>query len=320
MNNSLLLGNGLFRLKTNMEKKIGGPGRDKSWGDLLSELAFDLHTSYYAAVPLPQEFDRLVDVLTRNRDELLSYYSIEGRHDGLRKVLVEDADNSLIGVKRYIASWFNERSATYPDVLERLFGIPFDSVQTTNYDKRIENFLERKGNELTVWSEENNDTTFATGACGKFDIYHCHGIIEIPGSMIIGQEDYIANVQRINNLFEKLNGEKDGLSKRCWPFRFLDSNIFILGFGFGFDEIDFWRVLHLRSLYFSQHRKAELNHIHYFNLYPSGGETLELSDSPRALLFHDYGVEIQNVPIIQGDYEDAYMRAIDLIDDFVRTE
>ncbi len=56
MKNTLFLGNGLFRLKTECEKRIGRAGRDKSWGDLLSEIALGGRESFECDIPCKAQF------------------------------------------------------------------------------------------------------------------------------------------------------------------------------------------------------------------------------------------------------------------------
>lgn len=100
-----------------------------------------------------------------------------------------------------------------------------------------------------------------------------------------------------------------------WPSLLLTSNIYILGFGFGLDEIDLWHLLHLRSIRLANKQESERNRIRFYNLYPSGGDSFKISNSAQYQLFSTYGVDVINVPVLNGDYEDAYRTAIDLIAD-----
>ena len=118
MKKTLFLGNGLFRVGTESEKKVGCEGRDKSWADLLAEIAFHVQDVFNNDRPMPVEYDRLIASLVRNQDSLRDYYSLEGRNDAWKQILNPD-DMVRLGdmehrVKRFVAGWFNERSYCAP--------------------------------------------------------------------------------------------------------------------------------------------------------------------------------------------------------------
>lgn len=161
MDNTLFLGNGIFRLKTECEKKIGCEGRDKSWGDLLSEISFAAQDAFNANLPMPVEYDRILASIERKRDALESYYAVDGRNDAWKRILAED--DLPCAVKRYIAGWFNERGYCPPEILGNVLKLQFDHVLTSNYDLRIENHLKQ-------------NPTVAPQLHGQVE--HVHGSIE----------------------------------------------------------------------------------------------------------------------------------------------
>ena len=296
MKNTLFIGNGLFRLKTEQEKQIGGCGRDKSWGDLLSDIAFGARDVFNSDNPMPIEFDRLLNVIGQNRQALKGYYSVEGRDDFWKQIL--SIKDTSLGLKRYLAGWFNERGYCAPDILGMALRPNFDYVLTSNYDLRIENYLIGQGGDAGVCSNH---------------VWHVHGSIDDPENIVLGQGDYIESAHSLTETVTSYVGDKGHIGPADWPLLFLISNIHILGFGFGSEELDLWHLLHLRSIWLSDHLEVERNRIKYYHFYPSGGQSLRVSDPVRYGLFRDYGVEVVHVPVVNGDYEDAYRTAIDLI-------
>lgn len=119
----------------------------------------------------------------------------------------------------------------------------------------------------------------------------------------------------MNGIVRSWDGAFSSFVERDWPLLFLSSDVHILGFGFGLDEIDLWHLLHLRSIWFGSHSEIEPNSIRYYSLYQSEGPSFRVSDPVRFDLFSTYGVKVIDVPVYKGDYEEAYRVAIDLIAD-----
>lgn len=299
MKKTLFLGNGLFRIKTECEKRVGCEGRDKSWADLLAEIAFHVQDVFNNDRSMPVEYDRLIASLMRNQDSLRDYYSLEGRNDAWKKILEPPVTEH--DVKRFVAGWFNERSYCAPDILDAALKLKNDFVLTSNYDLRIENrhkYIEQSGSHLPVPP-----------------VWHIHGSIRDVSSIVLGQSDYLESAAKMNEIVHSWDGVFSGFVERDWPLLFLCTDVYILGFGFGLDEIDLWHLLHLRSLWFNAHPSIEPNAIKYYSLYQSGSPSFRVSDSSRYDLFSTYGVKIIDVPVYKGDYEEAYRVAIDLIAD-----
>lgn len=310
MKKTLFLGNGLFRIKTECEKRVGCEGRDKSWADLLAEIAFKVQDVFNNNRPMPVEYDRLIASLLRNQDSLRGYYSLEGRDDAWKQILnsgdIVKSDDIEYRVKCFVADWFNERSYCAPDILDAALKLKNDFVLTSNYDLRIENrhkYIEQSGSHLPA-----------------SPVWHIHGSIKDVSSIVLGQSDYLKSAEKMNGIVRSWDGVFSRFVECDWPLLFLCTDVFILGFGFGLDEIDLWHLLHLRSLWLDSHAGNKRNRIRYYNLYQSEGPSFRVSDPVRYDLFSTYGVELIDVPVYKGDYEEAYRVAIDLIADAVNDE
>ncbi len=316
MDNTLFLGNGLFRLKTECEKRIGCAGRDKSWGDLLSEIAYLAQDASDSSLPAPVDYDRMLAIIEKNRHELEEYYGLRpGLNDRWKQALrEEDLEH---GIKRYIADWFNERSYCAPEILDRVLGLDFDYLLTSNYDLRIETHLESR-KKLPHSPKLINSYGLLAGEKESGLVGHVHGSISDIDSIVIGQSDYLKSSSAIDELINQWDGSLFDAERVEWPLLFLTTNVFVLGFGYGFDEVDLWHLLHLRAMWMSRHPEYERNHIRYYSLYTSGGSSLRVSNPRQHRLFAAYDVEVIDVPVLQNNYEDAYIAAIDLFMDHVK--
>lgn len=310
MKKTLFLGNGLFRIRTECENKVGCEGRDKSWADLLAEIAFHVQDVFNNDKPMPVEYDRLIASLLRNQDLLRGYYSLKGRDDAWKQILNPDdmvrSGDMEHRVKRFVAGWFNERSYYAPDVLDAALKLKNDFVLTSNYDLRIENRYEGLKK---------------SGSClSTYPVLHIHGSIDDVSSVVLGQSDYLKSAAKMDEVVRSWNGSFSSFVECDWPLLFLGADVFILGFGFSLDEIDLWHLLHLRSLWFKDHPDIKPNAIRYYSLYQSESPSLRVSDPARYDLFSTYGVKIIDVPVYKGDYEEAYRVAIGLIADVMYAE
>lgn len=301
----------------------GCEGRDKSWGDLLSEIAFLAHDATDNSLPMPIDYDRVLAGIRENRDQLIEYYSSrEGLNDLWRQALLEH--DLEAGIKHYICDWLNERSYCAPEMLDLALSEDFDFVLSSNYDLRIESRLcatkgaVNKKPQIDALTTESNSLLVAPKKFGY--VGHVHGSIDDWGSIVIGQSDYLGSADAIRRVIDGWDGSPLTGDLIEWPLLFLGTDVFILGFGFSLDEIDLWALLHSRVVWFTEHPKYERNRIRYYSLYSSGGPSLRVSNPRQYRLFASYGVEVIDVPVYRGDYEDAYRSAVDLMKDILLAE
>jgi len=78
-------------------------------------------------------------------------------------------------------------------------------------------------------------------------IWHIHGEVDYPRTIMLGQEKYSNSLSRIINYTVKRSDSKFSDGVRSWVDLFLCSDVHIIGFGFDFSEIDLWWVLNYRA-------------------------------------------------------------------------
>lgn len=158
------------------------------------------------------------------------------------------------------------------DMINHLVDLGFDYVITTNYSYEIEcSFLQKGlfkvGEEKDIARLQNHYevkkaqskyliNTF-NEVNSKPPIWHIHGEARKPGSIIIGQDKYGRLLSRYIDRLTKSNSwynsviyninNKNPQKIGSWIDAFVLGDVYIIGFGFDFSEIDLWWLLEYKS-------------------------------------------------------------------------
>ena len=253
MNNNLpvtlLIGNGLNRCL-----KGGLP-----WGDLLQQIARNYDVDYRSDIPMPLEFERLINIhLQQNPSDAADIYN---------------------RIKQDVAALV--KAAAFPEkaIHRELKSLKIDSLITTNYDL----FLEY------VWDDHfipfiNKSTKYLRNSVGKIngiDFFHAHGCVTVPSTICLGYEHYMGTIERIRN---DINRTKDTVGcmniaailkgimepSNTWAEKIYTTNVHIIGFGLYECEADFWWLLtHRASMYYANKGGQNLirNTITYYDVF-----------------------------------------------------
>lgn len=307
MNNNLpvtlLIGNGLNRCL-----KGGLP-----WGDLLQQIARNYGVDYRSDIPMPLEFERLINVyLQQNPSDAADIYN---------------------RVKQDVAALV--KAAAFPEkaIHRELKSLKIDSLITTNYDL----FLEY------VWDDHfipfiNKGTKYLRDSVGEIngiDFFHAHGCITVPTTICLGYEHYMGIVERFRydinrtpkeigckNIAAVLKGiiEPTG----TWAEKFYTSDVHIIGFGLYECEADFWWLLtHRASMYYTNEGGSNLirNTITYYDVFddlPKSTEEIQAAiikeeTNKKYALLEGMHVRIKQYRLSDtqtGTYEEAYQKII----------
>lgn len=266
MKNVLLLGNGIDR-SFNSDPV--------SWGELLDKMTTNPAVPAHAPLPFPLE------VVLRTNDHV---------------------DEALKEHSRELAG--SVKDARLREVLTRLLTMGFDDILTTNYDYTLE-ATAFYPDELTFArvSKAMEHTPEVKRAEGRYmlhtyntadldgvtnRIWHIHGEARKPSGMVIGHYLYVNLVSKWK---EKL-GERDKSYKTfdqtkpsgCWLDSFIMGNVYVLGFGFDFSELDLWWLVNRKK-----REKAEPHGKVIF--YTPENNT----EAAKYALLSAYGVEIRHL-------------------------
>ena len=128
-------------------------------------------------------------------------------------------------------------------------------------------------------------------------LWNIHGNIEWHKSMMLGLYEYCDYIRGFNKLFKE---------EYSWLNAMLTSNVFILGFGLGYEEIDLWYFLVSRKRLIRD-KAMPANRIVIYILEDKG------YDIGKIKMLEALDVEIDLIPFDWS--EDAYQKAYDIIYD-----
>lgn len=162
--------------------------------------------------------------------------------------------------RKYSETMQNSCAYIPADLAEVIRMLNLDAILTTNYTYEIENifcdgyssFSEKKKRALSFSTIEKGDPKYliytynrpSENAC---PIWHIHGEARRPSSMILSHDEYIRYIEKIveHNRKYGRNYEisADNLEMKSWIDYMILGNVYILGFGFDYSELDLWWLL-----------------------------------------------------------------------------
>ncbi|WP_316637067.1 AbiH family protein [uncultured Ruminococcus sp.] len=206
-----------------------------------------------------------------------------------------------------------------------LLSIPFDHILTTNYTYEIERVANSKVKLDGEYCKKLTRTTIKNlKAESKYllhtynellfegyqhRVWHIHGENRKPQSLILGHYAYGTLLSKYQEELKKRSNkqyarETDGKSPilDSWLDAFIMGDVYVLGFGFDFSEMDLWWLLNRK-------KREKATHGKVFFYSPIQGNELRLS------LLEAYGVIIENLGFYSApaDYKAFYQSAINHI-------
>lgn len=250
MERSLLIGNGLNRT---LSSSI-------SWSELLCDIAKEHGVEYISDLPMPLEFERIVNTILKESDV--------------------PSDQIYSDVKARIAKKVKYTKLPDDAIHRELTTLKADAIITTNYDY----LLEYAFNSDFVYKGKTNTKYLweAISAQQGVKFYHMHGMADNPDSICLGYEHYMGIVEKLrsklNAKVQKRQNEmkikrilagEDGPTGE-WGERFYTTDVDIIGLGLTTAESDIWWLLtHRASIYYTNYcdmRKYMKNQITYYDV------------------------------------------------------
>lgn len=202
-----------------------------------------------------------------------------------------------------------------PAFYDKLAELEADNYITTNYETFLNAPLIKKGYKIkkTECSIRNIEAHFTfVGGEKKIRLWNIHGSFDIEERIMLGLYEYCESVTKLKRMFEQskghLNTETD---KKSWPYVMLHSNVYILGFGLGYEEIDLWYFLTVRKRLIRE-KILERNKIIYYSI---NDKSLDIG---KAKLLEALDVVVEPVPFDWS--ESAYEKAYDKIYKRIKAE
>lgn len=287
----LLLGNGFTRAFYD----------SKPWNDLVDEIRdkdkFPLPAPKYD-MPTPIKIEMLTNGVNFLKDE---DFQIELR----------DLDNKK-----------------NPGLLQRILNLNFDFILTTNYTYEIEcailGGIERfvieemkerhRPYEIDPRKQKSDNLLYSFNRVEniynqfhpkkEIDIWHIHGEGNFPLNIIIGHNAYC----RLLKSYIDYTSRTSCNNLTSWVDAFLTGDVYILGFGMDFSEIDLWWLLQHKSKNYPETRTV------YFNPKPLNIQSCSHCNKDHVIgkgdwckieMLKIYGAEIKNI-MFDAEYCDKY--------------
>ena len=183
--------------------------------------------------------------------------------------------------------------------LKEIIDIGFDDILTTNYGYEIESAIVGKDSLTDSYLKKHTrniskdiarvQSKYLINTCNIFEtdakinrVWHIHGEVRKPSSIIIGHYYYGILLKRIIDYLDHRHSDyRDDNSKyvtESWIDAFIKGDVYILGFGLDFSEMDLWWLINRKKRETSNHGKTR-----YF--------TFENEPEKHALL-RSLGVEV----------------------------
>lgn len=204
------------------------------------------------------------------------------------------------------------------DCLGKLLSLPFDAVLTTNYTYELEATLcekypglsEENKRKYAFWTSERSEGKYLLRTCNRLklnapDIWHIHGELRRPSSIILSHDEYARLVHQVleynksrGREYEKYRNE---LKFQSWVDYFLMGDVYVLGLALDFAEFDLWWLL--------GRRLRERAGCGKFIFYEPG----KMDNHYKLLALQDAGVDVRScgITIHDGsDYARFYKQAM----------
>lgn len=207
------------------------------------------------------------------------------------------------------------------DVYNRLSKIQQVNYLTTNYDLSLESYFHRnqqKGKEVlynlySYYSSLDVNSLYSVG-----NIWHIHGDINRQQSIILGYDHYCKQINKIQKYIpwtrkeiSKIVQQGDSIGQKwagkSWVDLFFMSDVYIVGLGLGFAELDLWWILDL----WARCKKAKVvsNSIEYLDAIQHGHSSCKPTFMQT---LNDFGIGYQ--PFKGESYANAYEQCLEYIE------
>jgi len=219
MDDVLFIGNGLNRVSDSIY----------SWTSLLDRVESEIRSKYLCSVPSKSEYKESLPLFFERLSESLNKHRVDSDEDLLEKLV------------------FNAVSEIRPNFLHSLLQrTSFKTIITTNYDLVIEDSIDASIKATKKYNPIPNEikTNMTTvSIVGEFNVWHVHGRLKEPKSIVISSSQYY---QQLSDILNYLQTEFN--TNNSWIYHMFENNIHILGYDLGYNEITILTVLIYRSM------------------------------------------------------------------------
>jgi hypothetical protein len=228
--------------------------------------------------------------------------------------------NAEIDIKRRIAGLLQHVA---PNPLLHDFVDLFPVILTTNYDHAIEEAIAGPLYERRAFMPESRYSLFRRSIADSKVVWHIHGDILYPETILLGYDHYSGYLQKIRNyqtgpmpheMIKCLLANHPDISRTdpacvnlfSWVDHFLRDHLHIVGLGLDFTEMDLWWLLVYKR---RKNRVTGLTFYYQIEISEENDEQFH----PHLSLLRSLGVEVQTV--FACTYRSGYEKILELVRD-----
>lgn len=277
----------------------------------------------------PSWEDLICNALSRNK----SFYTYEDIKDMPANMQIVVASAGKLGGRQPKGSGLTKEvqkiasqlcvktiSSEYRDILDRILSLPVDMLLTTNYSNEFELFATGKSSTYQVRKCQRR-TKQVKGIEEQFRLFqyttlgenypqrplwHIHGDISRPSSMVIGHYYYGKLLKQIEERvvafireFKRAEQKGEYYTPKSWVDYFLIGDVYFLGFGMNLAEQDLWWLLACKQENFPESK------VYFYQAEK------HMDKSIKKLLIA-YGAElVTDIPVLRENYQKYYSDAVD---------
>lgn len=293
--NVLFIGNGLNRTINS----------EVSWDNLLDDFCKKNDIKINNNIPLPIMFESIINEYSKNNLVDINCYD---------------------EIKKQITYKIKNLTRIPSNIFKHITLKKYDSIITTNYDTNIEKYFSL--NETVNINKNIKYLEIPTYLDNNFSIYHPHGHVNYEKTICLGYEHYCGIVEKSrSNLNQKIKNENSikkiekivngKIEENNWYNKFFLNDIYFIGFGMYFSEIDLWWLLTYRASIIATNRFGLKNSINNkIVFYDVVENNLSDEQSAKYEILQKMFVEIRLKKINKDclNYEDAYIKIIEEIE------
>ena len=205
-------------------------------------------------------------------------------------------------IKDELAKELSKNKASY--FYSKLADLEADNYITTNY----ESFLNAPLKELGYMVKRSEGIIRIIKPHYTFSnnnhiirLWNIHGNVELEKTIMLGLYDYSKYVIEIDKIMRAIEKDNPDVDESSWPFVMLHTDVYILGFGLGYEETDLWYFLTCRKRLIRKN-KIPKNRIVYYTIMDNS------YDMGKVKLLEALDVDVVNVDFDWSEkaYERAY--------------
>ena len=304
----LLLGNG-----------INNWSEYHSWIDLLTDLCDDPEIrKYLQSDPEKKTLPMSMQAVLATKDDILG------------AIKRYNANSKYKKINPFYGKITSEKQVT---VLQKLLSAGFDCILTTNYSYELEFAAKEIESVTSDYQIRKMADSFQKPIENKYLIrsfnrvnyngienliFHIHGEARKPNSIVLGHDYYARLLSKLviesNNKGNQYQAnQKNNVHQKIdsWIDLFLLGDVYVLGFGFDFAEIDLWCLLNRKK-----NEKASHGSVYFYDIW-------EDQINERNMMLELMGVKTENFGIYRKkgstkEFDQFYEKAIETIIDKVQ--